>query len=158
MNSQIQNQVDALQAVRTFVMIILDGYQWLLPQTEVQALETLLDIDREVRVPQSIGAIAFAGEWRPVYCLSGELHLLPHIPAERRICLLLDNGADCFGLACDQIETVLEPFHLHSVPVCMTSPDSPIQALALLNQTLGCVTTTEHIARLIATAEDHARV
>ncbi len=152
MNRQIPNPLDALQEIPTFAALTLDGCTWLLPQTEVQTLETLLDVNPDVRAPQSIGAIAYAGEWRPVYCLSGELRLLTQLPAARRICLLLNNDADCFGLACDQVETLSGPLRLHRTPACMTPPDSPIQALALLEEGLGCVTATEQIARLIAMA------
>ncbi len=159
MNSPLHDPLEALRAVQAFAMFTLDGSRWLLPQTEVQALETLLDIDLEMRVPQSVGAITVASEWWSVYCLSGELHLLSQIPAGRRVCLLLNNGADCFGLACDHIEALVgTTLPLHPVPMCMVTPDSPIQALALFDQGLGCVTTTEHIARRIAMAGDRADV
>ncbi|MDG4549236.1 MAG: hypothetical protein P9F19_06660 [Candidatus Contendobacter sp.] len=145
-----------LQAIRAFAVLTLDGRKWLLPQAEVQALESLLDIDREVKIPGSIGAVAFAGEWWPVYCLSGELQVLSHLPDGRRACPLLDNGADRFGLVCDQVETLAAAPRPQPLPACMTLPDSPIQALVLLNDGLGCVTTTEHLAALIAAAPEKA--
>ncbi|MCC7220961.1 MAG: hypothetical protein IT490_09575 [Candidatus Contendobacter sp.] len=154
MIQRTQNPFDTLREIRAFTRLTLDGRTWLLPQTEVQALEMSLDIDPEVRTPLGVGAIAFEGEWWPVYCLSSELRLLPHIPAGRRICPLLNNGADRFSLVCDQVETLVGSSRLHPVPACMASRNSPIQALVLLDQGLGCVTTTESIARLIATAED----
>jgi len=152
MNGRTPTRLNALWETRIFTLLTLDGRRWLLPQTEVQALEALPDIDPEVRAPQSVGAITFAGEWWPVYCLSGELRLLPQIPAGRWVCPLLNNGADRFSLICDQVETLVEPSRLHPVPACMAPPDSPIQALVLLDRGLGCVTTTEYIARLIATS------
>ncbi len=139
-----------LRATRAFAVLTLDGRKWLLPQAEIQALESLLDIDREVRIPHSVGAVAFAGEWWPVYCLSGELQLLQRPPDGRRACPLLDNGADRFGLVCDQVETLTVAPRLLAPPACMALPDSPIQALVLLNDELGCVTTTEHLAALLA--------
>lgn len=156
MNGRPQTWLGALRETRSFTLLTLDGYPWLLPQTEVQALEATPDIDPEVRAPQSVGAITFAGEWWPVYCLSGALRLLPQIPAGRRVCPLLDNGADRFGLVCDQVETLVKPSRLYPVPACMAPPDSPIQALTLLDRGLGCVTTTEYIARLIAAAGERA--
>jgi hypothetical protein len=146
----------AVPEPQNFTRLTLDGWQWLIPRIEAQGLESLLDLDREVRVPHSIGALGIAGEWWPVYCLSGELRLLPELAATRQVCLLLSNGVDRFGLACDQVDTVPEALLLHPVPVCMTSPDSPMLALAVLAQGLGCVTATEPLARLIATAGDQA--
>lgn len=156
MSQRIQARLEALRTISAFALLTLDGWQWLLPQTEVQTLEALLDIDPEVRMPQSIGAIAFTDQWWPVYSLSGELRLLSHISPGRRICALLDNGADQLGLVCDQIKTLAEPIQLHPLPVCMISPDSPIEALALLSDGLASVTTTEHIARMIAMAGEPA--
>lgn len=156
MNGQVQSALTELREIRAFVVLTLDGCKWLMPQAEIQSLESLLDIDREVRVPHSVGAVAFGGEWWPVYCLSGELELLPHLPDGRRACPLLNNGADRFGLVCDSVETLAEVPRLLALPACMALPDSPIQALALLNDELGCVTTTERLAALLAAVVENA--
>ncbi len=145
-----------LQAIQAFAILTLDGRKWLLPQAEIRALEALLDIDPEVRIPHSVGAAAFAGKWWPAYCLSGELQLLPRLPDSRRACLLLDNGADHFGLLCDQVEALTAAPRLLPLPACMTLPDSPIQALVLLDDGLGCLTTTEHLAALLAASVENA--
>jgi hypothetical protein len=152
MNGQIQSAFAALQEIRSFAVLTLDRHKWLLPQTEIQSLESILDIDREVQIPHSVGAVAFAGLWWPVYCLSSELQILPQIPGGRRACLLLNNGADRFGLVCDRVDTLAEPPQLLALPACMVLPDSPIQALVLLEEGLGCVTTTEYLAALLAAA------
>lgn len=152
MNGQIQSAFAALQEIRSFAVLTLEGRQWLLPQAEIQSLESILDIDHEVRIPHSVGAVAFTGLWWPVYCLSSELQILPKMPGGRRACLLLDNGADRFGLVCDRVDTLAEPPQLLALPACMVLPDSPIQALVLFEEGLGCVTTTEHLAALLAVA------
>ncbi len=150
MNGQAQPALVQLRETPAFAVLTLDGYKWLLPQAEIQSLESILDIDREVRVPHSVGAVAFTDQWWPVYCLSGELQILPHLPDSRRVCPLLDNSADRFGLVCDSVETLAEAPRLLALPACMVLPDSPIQALVLLNDGLGCVTTTERLAALLA--------
>ncbi|MCP5158473.1 MAG: hypothetical protein H6975_03490 [Gammaproteobacteria bacterium] len=154
MNRPARTTLAELRNIRVFARLSLDGHSWLLPQTEVCALESTLDIDREVQAPHSIGAIALGGEWWPVYCLSGELQRLLQMPGSRRACILLDNGADRFSLVCDQVETLAEAPHLLALPACMGALDSPIQALALLDSKLGCVTTTEHLAALLAAFEE----
>ncbi len=151
MNGRTQPVLTALQAMtQAFAVLTLDGCKWLLPQAEIQSLESILDIDREVRIPHSVGAMAFAGEWWPAYCLSGELQILPQMPDGRRACILLDNGADRFGLVCDRVEALAGAPRLLALPACMALPNSPVQALVLLNDGLGCVTTTEHLAALLA--------
>ena len=142
------------QTFAALAVLVLDGRPWLLPQAEVASLEPLLDLDPEVRAPRGIGAIAYRDAWWPVYCLSGELRILPRISERGRVCLLLNNGADQFGLVCDQVEVLAEPPLLYPLPACMRLPDSPIEALALLDAGLSCVTTAEHLARLIATGEE----
>jgi hypothetical protein len=141
------------EPLAALAVLVLDGRRWLLPQAEVASLEPLLDIDPEVRPPGSIGAIAYRDAWWPVYCMSGELRVMARMPEKRRLCLLLDNGADRFGLVCDQIESLADPPPLFPLPACMRLPGSPIEALALLDAGLGGATTAEHIARLIATGE-----
>lgn len=150
MNGRIQSAFADLQETRSFAMLTLDGRKWLLPQAEIQSLESTLDIDCEVRIPHSVGAVAFAGMWWPVYCLSSELRILPETPGGRRVCPLLNNGADRFGLVCDRVDALAEPPQLFALPACMALPDSPVQALVLLEDELGCVTTTEHLAALLA--------
>ena len=156
MNGRIQAVLAELREIQAFAVLTLDGCQWLLPQAEIQSLESLLDLDREVRIPDSIGAVAFAGEWWPVYCLSGELRILSQPPDSRRVCLLLNNDADRFGLVCDQIDTLVGVLPLLALPACMALPDSPIQALVLLDTGPGCVTTTERLAALLATVVENA--
>jgi hypothetical protein len=160
MNEPIQAALaDDLRKVQTFTaltLLTLEEHKWLLPQAEIRLLGSPLDIDQEVRVPHSIGAIAFENEWWPVYCLSGELRLLPQPSTHHRVCLLLSNGADRFGVVCDRVESLTESPRLAALPACMALPDSPIQALVLFQGGLGCLTTTERLAALIATIAEKA--
>jgi hypothetical protein len=156
MNGRAQMGLADLRETQAFAVVALDGRKWLLPQAEIQSLESLLEIDREVQAPHSIGAVAFEGEWWPVYCLSGELRILPHVPEGRRICLLLNNGADRFGLVCDGVEVLVGSPRLLALPACMALPDSPIRALVLLDNGLGSATTTEHLAALLAAVVENA--
>lgn len=155
MNGQVRSALAELREIGAFAVLTVDGRRWLVPQAEIQSLESLLDIDREVRIPHSVGAVAFASEWWPVYCLSGELQILPQLPNSRRACPLLDNGADRFGLVCDRVEALAEAPRLQVLPACMALPDSPVQALALLDDGLGCVTTTERLAAMLAAVAEN---
>ncbi len=150
MNVQLLATLEELRQHRVLALLTIDNYQWLLPQTEVHSLELLSDIDPEVRAPNAVGALPLAGEWWPVYCLSGEFNILQRIPEQRRVCVMLDNKADRLALACDQIETLNPPPPLSPVPASMASPNSPLCALTLINAELGCVTNTERLAERLA--------
>ena len=137
------------------VLVTLDNRYWLLPQTEAYSLESLLDIDSDVQSALSLGALALAGQWWPVYSLSGELALSATLPESRRLCLLLDNGADRFGLAADRVEMLKSAPTPFPLPACMATPGSPVQALVQLEIGLGYVTDTERLAAwLTAQMED----
>lgn len=150
MNGQIETALTALQEIQFFSLIVVDNCKWLLPQSEIRSVGSLIDIDPAVCAPSSIGAIGFEGEWWPVYCLTGEFQLLPALTASRQVCLLLNNGADNFGMVCDRIEPLGNVPTLAALPDCMRLPQSPIRALALLKGEVSCVTTTEGLAELIA--------
>ncbi len=132
MNRPTRTALADLQAIRAFAVLTVDGYKWLLPQAEIQSLESILDIDREVCIPHSIGAVAFTGQWWPAYCVSGDFQALPQLPNARRVCPLLTDGVDSFGLVCDRVDALAEPPLLFALPACMVLPDSPVQALVLL--------------------------
>jgi len=140
----------ALQSRPALALLKLDGDYWLLPPDEVRAVESASAMDPAVRAPHSLGAIAFAGAWWPVYGLSGELRLLRQCPEQRRVCLLLDNGADRFGLVADEFDMRTPPPPLFAVPACMAPPDGPIRALARLETRIGGVTDTEGLAARLA--------
>lgn len=140
----------ALQRQPALALLKLDGDYWLLPPIEVRAVESALAMDPAVRAPHSLGAIAFAGAWWPVYGLSGELRLLRQLPEQRRVCLLLDNGADRFGLVADEFEMLTPPPPLFAVPACMAPPDGLIRALARFETRIGGVTDTEGLAARLA--------
>ncbi len=148
--------LDELRRQPALGLLVLDGQHWLLPQADIRSLEPLLDINPTRRAPGSIGALAFAGAWWPVYGLSGELELLQELPGTRRVCLLLDNGADRFGLVCDRVETLAPPPRLFPVPHCMADAASPLRALALLAAGVGAVTDTECLAARLAALVEHA--
>ncbi len=139
-----------LENIHFLSLLTVDGRKWLLPQSETRLLGALVDIDPDVRAPFSVGAVGFSDEWWPIYCLSGDMQFMPRLTASRRICLLLSNGADNFGIVCDQIESFNRRTPYHPLPACMRSDRSPIQALIALENGIGCVTTTERLAAYIA--------
>lgn len=139
-------------------VLTMDGRRLLVPQGEIQSLEPLLDMAREGSSPYTVGTIAFAGHWWPVYCLSRELEVLREIPLTRRLCGLLNDGNHQFALVCDQIEPLAEERpRLRPLPVCMATPDSPLLALLIQRGELGCVTSTARLAAFLADLENRKR-
>jgi len=132
---------------RGYGALILDGRRLLVPQQEIVSLEPLLDMTHELQIPGAVGTLPFREAWWPVFCLSGNLDLLTELPDGRRYCMLLTNGEDGFGLACDQIEPLRQqPGRLQPLPTCMKLPHSPVQGLVVIRDGLGYVTDTASLA------------
>jgi chemotaxis signal transduction protein len=110
-----------------------------------------MDLTTAPQEPPVIGSFTLAGELWPVFSLSGELDVLLETPSTRRMCLLLKDGSHALGLTCDQIEPLRQQnMRLQPLPPCMNTTTSPVQALVLHGDAIGCVTTTARLANLIA--------
>jgi chemotaxis signal transduction protein len=137
--------------VSLYAVVSIDDCKLLLPQQEINSLESILDSTTTPQEPPAIGAFTLDGESWPVFCLSSELAVLLAIPNTRRMCVLLKDGNHAFGLACDQIEPLRQQnMQLQPLPACMKTATSPVQALVLHGDAVGCVTTTARLANLIA--------
>lgn len=130
------------------VAINFDHHRLLLPQREIRSLESVLDVRRQGAVPPAVGAIALAGETWPVYCLSGEeLAVTADMSANRRVCLLLDDGGHRLAIVCDQIEMLAVPLQRrYPLPVCQAKPEALVERLVVRDATVACLTTTARLA------------
>lgn len=139
----VQDDAVLLMAMR------FDSHRLFLPQREIRSLESVLDIQRHAAPPPVAGVIALAGETWPVYCLEGQdLVVRSELPAQRRVCLLLDDGQHRMAFVCDQIETLARPPRLYPLPPCMAKPKGLIDHLVVEDEhSVGCMVTT---ARLMA--------
>lgn len=146
----MNNASTSANVIPLYAVLTIDQRKLLLPQREIHTLESVLDVITATDVPNAIGSFTLAGNSWPVYCLSGQLDLMLELPGTRRICVLLKDSTQGLGLVCDQIEPLgREDLRLQPLPPSMKTPTSPIQALVLRHDAIGCVTTTAHLATLI---------
>jgi hypothetical protein len=134
-----------------YAVLSMDGRKLLLPQNEVCSLEPVVDINEQAKLPGTVGWIEFQDLQCSVYCLGKDLVTLAEIAKTKRMCVLLGDGERYLGLVCDQIETLRhEQLSLHPLPACMQNPVSPILALAIYREEVGCVTTMTRLATFLA--------
>jgi hypothetical protein len=125
-------QVAAVDA-SGLVLLHFEGQKLLLPQSEIYALKSVVDIDHSDKPPGGVGRIGFAdGRW-PVYALTRDFTLMADIPASRRLCILLGQTEGYLGLVFDNLTTLqINLLKHYPLPPCMKNPNSPLQALAIL--------------------------
>ncbi|HYP67212.1 MAG TPA: hypothetical protein VEP67_03050 [Thiobacillaceae bacterium] len=129
------------------VALAFDHHRLLLPQQETRSLESVLDVQRQRAVPPIAGTITLAGATWPVYCLRGDdLAVTAAIPANRRICLLLDDGLHRLAIVCDQIEMLVLPPRRYPLPPCLAKPEALVESLVVHETTVACLTTTARLA------------
>ena len=121
------------------------------PQREIRTLESVLDLILEKELSTTVGSMMFAGKAWPAYCLTAELAVIQELPSARRVCALLSQGSDSLALVCDQLEVLpQDSLKVQPLPACMVNPDSPVEALAIFQGNLGCVTSTARLAAYLA--------
>lgn len=130
-----------------YAALTVDSQKLLLPQSEIRALEPVSDIDRRAKLPGTVGWIAIENKKWPVYSMGKDLAVLDGMPKTRRVCVLLNGGENHFAITCDTIGTVKsEQLIFHPLPVCMSTRNSPVLALAIWGTEVSCLTTASRLA------------
>lgn len=134
-----------------YVKLKLDALSLVLPQSEIPRLEPLSDVDIENDHHGVVGWIAAEGQQWPVYCLSKDLDAMQRIPPGRRICALVADEGQYFGLLCEEVQPLqCTEFKLWAMPECMRRSASPISALALHGAQVYCMSTAAHLTAYLA--------
>ena len=131
-------------------LLKINGLNLLLPQGEIRTLESATDIDVIAPALHSAGWVSYAQKRWPVYCLSDELALMAHVPAERRACAMLAMGAGYIGILCDDM-IILKDFAAQrfELPVAMKLPDTPIMHLVAYEQGIACISNAKKMTAYI---------
>jgi hypothetical protein len=117
---------------RLYAFLRFDDQGILLPQSDICALEPVLDIEIDEKPPTAAGQIEFNRQRWPVYALTGNLTVSREIPARRRICVVVNKSGGHFGLVCDRFDTLqARDVTFQPMPACMLAPHTPIDALAI---------------------------
>ena len=120
-----------------------------LPQNEIHTLEPVLDLRRSDSGP-TVGSVEVDQESWPIFALSEDLLPLDDLPGTRRVCVLLGEGQEAFGIACDKVTSVpTEQVHSVPAPEVVMRHDSPVLSLAIHGEEILCLSTTQALVRLL---------
>lgn len=126
----------------------------ILPQSDVCAVESCLDVlpaNFAEPIANAVGAVTFAGQSWPAYCVSQELNVMASNPQERRACVMLANGNGYIGFLCDDAR-VLKPLtsvQSYPVPSAMSVPYSPVLGLLRFEEGLACLSDAAHLCSFV---------
>jgi hypothetical protein len=133
-----------------YVCLSLGHQALFLPQHDIRILESVLDVSTADRPGDGVGWLYFEKKHWPVYCVNEELHLLPVMPSQQRICALLTCASGYFGLVCANVATVPGvQLRIRPLAAAMTRPHSPLCGLTLYHGRVGLVSTAAHLAVLL---------
>jgi hypothetical protein len=136
------------------VALELGAAALLVRQEEVRALEPGADAAPGTGAEGPTAWVDYGGERWPVYATTPELHAMaPPLPADRRVCVLLEWGGARLALACTEARTVPpEGLALHPLPPCMHAPGMPVHALGRVGRRLLPVADLAALARRLGGA------
>jgi hypothetical protein len=117
------------------VMLGLEGCALILAQTEVLALESVLDLKRAPREAHNVtGVLQFGGQDCPVYSLDSDLNSLAILPPRHRICAVLNHARSPFALSCCEVRMVERTaLELHPLPRAFVERSGPLRSLVVMN-------------------------
>lgn len=130
------------ESPQRYIRLFFDDLNLLLPQHQLHTLEPVSDLQTPAVSQDGVGWMANGGHRWPVYCLSGALETMHLIPDNRRICVLVAHQSRAFGLVCENVDTMPEQELMSwPLPNCMYTPGTPINALALHDRRVYCMST-----------------
>lgn len=140
--------VGAANASATVLKI--DGLDLLFQQSDIRALESATNVDRNAPAEHSVGWTSYMRQRWPVYCVSDQLELLSVAPPSRRTCALLALEAGYIGVMCDDVSIIkLAAGSRHEVPVAMKDAETPILGLLPSGDRLLCIGDPSRLAAYI---------
>ena len=139
-----------------FTALQIDHLCLLLPQAQVAATESAANLRPNIFPHQhSLGLIPHAGYSWPIYCLDYNLVLTIDPPEQRQHCVLLTHGQERIGILCDQIMTIAHgELTISPVPKCMRTDQLLFHSLAVYEDSMVYISSTEQLGRLIHATVD----
>jgi len=135
---------------RGYMQLVIGTANLLVPLTQIISLESVLDISPDRTKPGQVGQIRVGELPWPVYNLDEDLQFLDDLSPARKVCVCLGRETEGYGIACDQVNNLKDgEIKLISLPLCMKSGTSPVQALAIRDKQMMCVTNSEALGKLI---------
>ena len=142
-----------------YVVLTFSGVPLVLPHTDVYSLEPRSDVQPAEDGDGTCGWIEAHGRRWPVFCFDHDLRLTTLVPVERRVCVLLHRQGGYAGLLCEAVTTLdAEGVRVVSLPPALSTPESPLTALVLHDDFLGCLTSAVDLLALSAVPADSGLV
>ena len=133
-----------------FAVLVFAGVQLLIPQTDIYSLEPTVDMQASIASNGSIGQIEQQANSWFLYALDDHLNLLGYCPETYHIAILFKNVQPVYGLICEQINTIARSeITIHPLPAAMYSTDTPLLALALMENKVCYISSASALSRLI---------
>jgi hypothetical protein len=135
---------------RPYVLLSLGTRALLMPQNDIRALESVLDVQTSAQPAHGVGWLQFENNDWPVYSLDEALQPLSAIPSTQRICALLGSPDGSFGLTCTNATTLRDTEkHIRPIPAAMRNQESPLCGLAIHGGRIGLVCTADTLAQFL---------
>jgi len=120
-----------------FVVLQLDEISLVTAQTEVVALEPVLDVklsaesgESEARHEHASGYLPLTAGECSVFALNSELRCLAYIPETHRICAVMRNRQENYALSCIAVHLLSRAdISFHATPRSMLNSRSPVLQL-----------------------------
>ncbi len=140
------------------VALSVGSIKLFLARHEVRTLELAEDMELASPEDHELGWQKVQGEQIPVYGLGECLTLLRQRPETSRIVVVLATGEASIAILCDEV-TFLEGGELsfQDFPDCMNGCRTLLTGLAIYDDIVGCVTTSERLAAYLLKLADHSR-
>jgi hypothetical protein len=146
----MQAPLDNIAGSEHFAELVFAGVQLLIPQTDIYSLEPTVDMQTSIANNGSIGQMEQQASRWFLYALDSHLNLLTDCPETYHIAILLKNVQPAYGLACEQIHAVARSkMTIHSLPTAMYSTDSPLLALAMVDNEVRYISSAHALIRLL---------
>jgi hypothetical protein len=123
-----------LNEAKRCVVLGLEHCALVLAQAEVLALESVLDLQRPAAAaPNVTGTVQFAQQDCAVYSLDGDLRPVPTLPAQHRICVVLNHPRGPYALSAAEVRMVeRSALELHPLPRAFAARSGPLRALVVM--------------------------
>ena len=138
-----------------FLQLNLGKMRVLVPQHEVQSLESTLDISVEKNDMNSIGNIINNGVTHNVFNFDDKLNVIQSMSDSRRICVCLQNDDVAYGVTCDAVNNIdLQEVKLVELPECMKNKYCPVLYLGIYKNRVINVVNTSTLNNVISQTDN----
>ena len=132
MSTQLSLNTQSLQSDgRSNLMVVsIDDFNMYLSRDDIQAFESIHELDTGDICTGSIGWVKYLGDKIPVYCFTRDFDISAYRLENRSICVILDKVNIAF--MCSDIRVMSHNVeNIVPLPQCMSVSSTPVEAFCL---------------------------